>query len=120
MHHRVFALCISPRQFILNKLQNAVLHEHHSNLIGRYAFLLKVWKILIDTVEGEIDGCLSLVIHADADERLQLQSFLSDFRVGAGVVAHGSKLVDQSIRHGELAEFGSVGLWVVVERSHVG
>lgn len=63
---------------------------------------------------------MALVIHADADEDLQFQSFVSDFRVGAGVVAHGSELIDESVTHVELAEVGAVGLRVVVERGHVG
>jgi hypothetical protein len=63
---------------------------------------------------------LSFVIHADADEGLQFQSLLSDFRVGTRIVTHGSKLIDESIVHGELAQVGPVGLRVVVEGGHVG
>ena len=71
--HRVLPFSICPFQPILYQFKDAVLHEHHAYFLSRNALLLQLGQILVNSIESEVNGSLSLIVHAHADENLYPQ-----------------------------------------------
>ncbi len=98
LDHRVFALGVAPGSQVLDQLEDAVLEQHHAHFFCGYALLLEVGEVVVDALEGEVDGVFGLVVHADAYEDFDAERLVAVcHRVRLLPHVHLAELVEQSV-----------------------
>ena len=77
LHHRPVPLRVRASRPVPHQLQNAVLHQHHCDILLSDAVFPEVREVGVYAIERGLDGVLGLVVHADADEALDALEVVS-------------------------------------------
>ena len=85
----------------------------------RKTLKLQILEVIVNAVEGEIDGIFALVVHTHADEHLNLEGRLLHPIDHMGFI-HLPEFVDQPILQREGCEVGSVGTHLIRYLSDIG
>ena len=80
---------------------------------------LQILKVIVDSVEGQVDCVFAFVVHAHADEHLHLEGRLLHPVDYMGFV-HLPEFVDEAVLQGEGGEVGSIGTLLIRYFSDIG